>query len=220
MSQWFLKITEYAEDLEKSLNELKYWPEQVKTMQKNWIGKSSGLKINFSISKTKDKIEVFTTRPDTLFGASFIAIASEHPLSKKLSKKNSEVKQFVNNCQKNLNLQEEEFEKLEKTGFKLPFEAINPITNEKIPIYIANFIIMGYGTGAVFGCPAHDQRDFDFAKKYNLKIKQVIESDNKYDSKKAYTGDGKLINSDFLNGLDTVKAKKKISEDLIKKKNS
>tara|TARA_B100000029_G_scaffold132543_1_gene126456 strand:+ start:11639 stop:14155 length:2517 start_codon:yes stop_codon:yes gene_type:complete len=218
MSQWFLKITKYAEDLEKSLKDLKYWPEQVKTMQKNWIGKSSGLKINFFIDKTKEKIEVFTTRPDTLFGASFIAIASEHPLSKKLSKEDKEIEEFVKNCQNNLNLQEEEFEKLEKIGFKLPFNAINPITNEKIPVYIANFIIMGYGTGAVFGCPAHDQRDFDFAKKYNLKIKQVIESNEENDLKKAYTGDGKLINSDFLNGLDTTRAKIEISDSLIKKK--
>ncbi len=218
MSQWFLKITEYAEDLEKSLKDLKFWPEQVKTMQKNWIGKSKGLKINFNLYNKKESIEVFTTRPDTLFGASFIALASEHPISKLYGKKKVEVKNFIKKCQKNLNLQEEEFEKLEKVGVKLPFDVIHPITKEKIPVYIANFIIMEYGTGAVFGCPAHDQRDFDFAKKYNLNIKQVIKTSENSTLDKAYMGDGKLINSDFLNGLNVKDAKEKISKFLIEKK--
>ena len=211
MSQWFLKITKYAKDLEKSLMDLKFWPEKVKVMQKNWIGESKGLKINFSLTDKK-KLEVFTTRADTLFGASFLAIASEHSIAKEYAKKNKEIKVFIKKCQENLNLQEEEFEKLEKIGFKLPINAINPITKEKIPVYIANFIIMEYGTGAVFGCPAHDQRDFEFAKKYNLNIKQVIESNDDSELDKAYTGDGKLINSDFLNGLNIGDAKKKISE--------
>ena len=217
MSQWFLKITKYAKDLEKSLMDLKFWPEKVKVMQKNWIGESKGLKINFSLTDKK-KLEVFTTRADTLFGASFLAIASEHSIAKEYAKKNKEIKVFIKKCQENLNLQEEEFEKLEKIGFKLPINAINPITKEKIPVYIANFIIMEYGTGAVFGCPAHDQRDFEFAKKYNLNIKQVIESNDDSELDKAYTGDGKLINSDFLNGLNIGDAKKKISDFLINKK--
>ena len=217
MSQWFLKITKYAKDLEKSLMDLKFWPEKVKVMQKNWIGESKGLKINFSLTDKK-KLEVFTTRADTLFGASFLAIASEHSIAKEYAKKNKEIKVFIKKCQENLNLQEEEFEKLEKIGFKLPINAINPITKEKIPVYIANFIIMEYGTGAVFGCPAHDQRDFEFAKKYNLNIKQVIESNDDSELDKAYTGDGKLINSDFLNGLNIEEAKKKISDFLINKK--
>ena len=218
MSQWFLKITKYAEDLEKSLKDLKFWPEQVKTMQKNWIGKSKGLRINFCLDNKKKNIEVFTTRPDTLFGASFIALASEHPISKEYAKKNKEVKNFIKKCQENLNLQEEEFEKLEKIGIKLPFNVIHPFTKEKIPVYIANFIIMEYGSGAVFGCPAHDQRDFDFAKKYNLNIKQVIKPPIGFTLDKAYTGDGKLINSNFLNGLNVEKAKGKISKFLIEKK--
>ena len=217
MSQWFLKITKYAKDLEKALMDLKFWPEKVKVMQKNWIGESKGLKINFSLTDKK-KLEVFTTRADTLFGASFLAIASEHSIAKEYAKKNKEIKVFIKKCQENLNLQEEEFEKLEKIGFKLPINAINPITKEKIPVYIANFIIMEYGTGAVFGCPAHDQRDFEFAKKYNLNIKQVIESNDDSELDKAYTGDGKLINSDFLNGLNIGDAKKKISDFLINKK--
>ncbi len=218
MSQWFLKITKYAKDLEESLKNLKSWPDQVKTMQKNWIGKSKGLKINFSLDNKENNIEVFTTRPDTLFGASFIALASEHPISKEYAKKNKKIKDFVKKCNENLNLQEEEFEKLEKIGIQLPFNVIHPITKEKIPTYIANFVIMEYGSGAVFGCPAHDQRDFEFAKKYNLNIKQVIKSSEKNTLEKAYTGDGSLINSDFLNGLNVKDAKEKISKLLIKKK--
>ena len=217
-SQWFLKITKYAQDLEKSLKDLKFWPEQVKTMQRNWIGKSKGLRIYFSLDNKEKNIEVFTTRPDTLFGASFIALASEHPISKNYAKKNKEVENFIKKCQENLNLQEEEFEKLEKIGIKLPFNVIHPVTKEKIPIYIANFIIMEYGSGAVFGCPAHDQRDFAFAKKYNLNIKQVIKPSKNITLDKAYTGDGKLINSDFLNGLNVKEAKEKISKFLIEKK--
>ena len=218
MSQWFIKITKYAKDLEKSLKDLKFWPDQVKVMQKNWIGESKGLKINFKIENQEKFIEVFTTRPDTLFGASFVALSAEHPISKEYSKKNEKVQSFINECKKNLNLQEEEFEKLEKKGLKLPFNVFHPILKEKIPVYIANFIIMDYGTGAVFGCPAHDQRDFEFAKKYDLKIKQVIKSNENIDLKKAYTGDGKLINSDFLNDLNVEKAKEKIASFLIERK--
>ena len=218
MSQWFIKITKYAKDLEKSLKDLKFWPDQVKVMQKNWIGESKGLKINFKIENQEKFIKVFTTRPDTLFGASFVALSAEHPISKEYSKKNEKVQSFINECKKNLNLQEEEFEKLEKKGLKLPFNVFHPILKEKIPVYIANFIIMDYGTGAVFGCPAHDQRDFEFAKKYDLKIKQVIKSNENIDLKKAYTGDGKLINSDFLNDLNVEKAKEKIASFLIERK--
>ena len=218
MSQWFIKITKYAKDLEKSLKDLKFWPDQVKVMQKNWIGESKGLKINFKIENQEKFIEVFTTRPDTIFGASFVALSAEHPISKEYSKKNEKVQSFINECKKNLNLQEEEFEKLEKKGLKLPFNVFHPILKEKIPVYIANFIIMDYGTGAVFGCPAHDQRDFEFAKKYDLKIKQVIKSNENIDLKKAYTGDGKLINSDFLNDLNVEKAKEKIASFLIERK--
>ena len=218
MSQWFLKITKYAKDLEKSLKDLKFWPEQVKTMQRNWIGESKGLKIKFSLDNKEKDVEVFTTRPDTLFGASFIALSSEHPIAKTYANKNKEIKNFIKKCQSNLNLQEEEFEKLEKLGIKLPFSALHPITKKKIPVYVANFIIMEYGSGAVFGCPAHDQRDFDFAVKYNLPIKQVLKPTENFKLDKAYTGDGKLINSEFLNGLNIKKAQEKISKFLIKSK--
>ena len=218
MSQWFLKITKYAKDLEKSLKDLKFWPEQVKTMQRNWIGESKGLKIKFSLDNKEKDVEVFTTRSDTLFGASFIALSSEHPIAKTYANKNKEIKNFIKKCQSNLNLQEEEFEKLEKLGIKLPFSALHPITKKKIPVYVANFIIMEYGSGAVFGCPAHDQRDFDFAVKYNLPIKQVIKPTENFKLDKAYTGDGKLINSEFLNGLNIKKAQEKISKFLIKSK--
>ena len=219
MSQWFLKITDYAEELEKSLKDLKFWPEQVKTMQKNWIGKSKGLKIKFDLNNSEDKtIEVFTTRPDTLFGASFIALSPEHQICAKYAKKDKEVKNFIEICLKDLNLQEKDFEKIEKIGFKLPFTAVHPILKTQIPVYIANFIIMEYGSGAVFGCPAHDQRDFEFAKKYDLNIKKVIKSPKEISLNKAYTGDGILINSDFLNGLTIEDAKEKISKFLINKK--
>ena len=219
MSQWFLRITRYAEELEQSLKDLKFWPDQVKTMQKNWIGKSEGLKIKFH---TDNKnllvlriIEIFTTRADTLFGASFIGLAPDHPISKELSKKEPKIKNFIETCQKNLVLKEEDFEKIEKIGFKTQLHAIHPITQEKLPVFIANFIIMDYGTGAIFGCPAQDQRDYEFAKKYDLQIKQVIKTPKNQNLNKAYTGDGTLINSKFLNGLNVKEAKKKISKYLI-----
>jgi len=218
MSQWFLRITKYANELESSLKDLKLWPDQVKLMQKNWIGKSDGLKINF-YTEDKKIINVFTTRPDTLFGASFIGVAPSHPFSKNLAKKEIKLKKFIELCDKNSALQEEEFEKIEKVGFKTNLYAINPVTKEKLPIFVANFIIMDYGTGAIFGCPAHDQRDYDFAKKYELKIKKVIKSSLKTQNHdKAYTGDGILINSEFLNGLSVNDAKKKITTYLVNKK--
>jgi len=219
MPQWFLRITKYSRELEQSLKALKFWPDQVKTMQKNWIGKSEGFKIKFTTDNKNLQplkiIEVFTTRPDTLFGASFIGLAPEHPISKELAKKETKIKIFIESCQKNLVLKEEDFEKIEKIGFKTKLYAIHPLTKEKLPVFIANFIIMDYGTGAVFGCPAHDQRDYEFAKKYNLQIKQVIKPAQNQNLDKAYTGDGILINSKFLDGLNVKEAKKKISKYLI-----
>ena len=221
MSQWFLRITKYAKELEQSLKSLKFWPDQVKTMQKNWIGKSEGIQIKFKTNyenvKTLKIINIFTTRPDTLFGASFVGLAPDHLISNELAKKDTKIKSFIESCQKNLALKEEDFEKVEKIGFKTKLYAIHPITQEKLPVFIANFIIMDYGTGATFGCPAHDQRDYEFAKKYNLKIKQVIKPNKKTNLDEAYMEDGVLINSKFLNGLNVDEAKKKISKYLIDK---
>ena len=170
MKGWFLKITDFAEELLEDLKTLENWPEKVKLMQKNWIGKSYGALIDFHILETNDKITVFSTRPDTLFGASFIAISPEHKLVDKL--KNNYPK--INEELKKLHLNtanEQDLDKIEKIGFKIPLKASHPfIKNKLIPIFIANFVLTDYGTGAVFGCPAHDQRDFDFAKKYNLEI--------------------------------------------------
>ena len=211
MKGWFLKITDFAEELLEDLKTLENWPEKVKLMQKNWIGKSFGALIDFHILETNDKITVFSTRPDTLFGASFIAISPEHKLVDKL--KNNYPK--INEELKKLHLNtanEQDLDKIEKIGFKIPLKASHPfIKNKLIPIFIANFVLTDYGTGAVFGCPAHDQRDFDFAKKYNLEIIQVVSKEKNQSIEKelesAYTENGYLINSDFLNGLTVEKAK-------------
>jgi leucyl-tRNA synthetase len=216
LSQWFLKTSAYSEELLSCLDTLSGWPEKVKLMQSNWIGKSFGAEISFKIKDLKnikfDKINVFTTRPDTLFGASFCAISNDHPVAKEIIKVDSAAKEFRNRCQ-NLNPDKE------KLGFKTVLEVEHPfIKNKVLPVYLANFVLMDYGSGAIFGCPAHDERDYDFAKKYNLDILPVIQSkDGDEDStnlKKPYTGDGKLINSFFLNGLQVDEAKKIVVEKL------
>jgi len=216
LSQWFLKTSAYSEELLSCLDTLSGWPEKVKLMQSNWIGKSFGAEISFKIKDSKniklDKINVFTTRPDTLFGASFCAISNDHPVAKEIIKVDSAAKEFRNRCQ-NLNPDKE------KLGFKTVLEVEHPfIKNKVLPVYLANFVLMDYGSGAIFGCPAHDERDYDFAKKYNLDILPVIQSkDGDEDStnlKKPYIGDGKLINSFFLNGLQVDEAKKIVVEKL------
>jgi len=213
LNQWFLKMTEYADDLLKTINNLSEWPERVKLMQNNWIGKSFGAKINFDIVDSKENIEVFTTRPDTLFGASFIALAPSHPISINLSKKDSNVKFFIDECNRS-STSEADIEKAEKRGFETELFVTHPFDSKiKIPVYIANFVLMEYGTGAIFGCPAHDQRDLDFAKKYNLPILPVVQPQkfggNEFKiSNEAFTADGVIINSDFLNGLSVDEAKK------------
>lgn len=213
LSQWFFKITEFAEDLDQSLTTLKDWPEKVKLMQKNWIGRSRGCEIQFNLtSSDKDKkVIIFTTRPDTIFGASFIALAIDHPLSKEYEKTN-EFNSFKEQCYKIGNT-DEAIAKTDKFGFKSNYQADHPfIKNKKIPVYFANFVLMDYGTGAIFGCPAHDQRDLDFAKKYDLEVTPVIlptnqkEEDFQVDNE-AFVGEGTLINSEFLNGLTVTKAK-------------
>ena len=219
LSQWFLNITKYSDELLSLLEELKGWPEKVKLMQKNWIGKSEGCEIDFITDYKKLKIKIFTTRPDTIFGASFIAIAPDHPLTEYF-KNDKEFKNFKDLALKNLGT-ESSLSINEKLGFKTPFFAIHPFLNKKLPIYVANFILMDYGSGAIFGCPAHDQRDLEFATKYKLEIIPVVSPQkakiiNIKD--KAYSEDGYAINSDFLNGHPTREAKKIIIQKLTEQK--
>jgi leucyl-tRNA synthetase len=208
LSQWFLRTSKYSNELLDELDNLNNWPDKVKIMQKNWIGKSEGAEINFSLinQEHKDyKIKIYTTRPDTLFGATFIAISCQHPFVEKLIKTNNKIKTFIKECE----LSNSEKDKL---GFNTEIKAEHPITKKSIPVYIANFVLMDYGLGAIFGCPAHDQRDLDFANKYNLDVIKVVESEKENNQivDIATTGDGTLINSDFLNGLSVEDAKKKI----------
>ena len=206
LNQWFFNISNFSEELLDDLNKLHNWPDKVKTMQKNWIGKSFGCEINFKIegSEQIDKIKCFTTRPDTLFGFSFLALSVDHPLSK-YYKNDPKFNDFRDKCSK-AGTTEESIAQAEKIGFKTNLLAINPLNEKiKVPVYFANFVLMDYGFGAVFGCPAHDQRDFDFATKYDLEIKTVVKPKDQPDSFKvdseAYAGSGIIINSDFLNGL-------------------
>jgi leucyl-tRNA synthetase len=219
LNQWFLNITKYSDQLLSSLDNLKGWPEKVRLMQKNWIGKSKGCEIDF-ISDLKDiKIKIFTTRPDTIFGASFIAIAADHPFTENF-KNDKEFKNFKEKALKNVNT-ESFLSKNEKVGFKTQFSVSHPFLNKKIPIFVANFILMDYGTGAIFGCPAHDQRDLEFAKKYKLEIIPVVKSEKSLNiaiKENAYVEDGYIFNSDFLNGLKTEEAKKIIIEKIKEKK--
>ena len=206
LNQWFFNISKFSNELLNELDDLDEWPNKVKTMQKNWIGKSFGCEIDFKIEGNQniDKIRCFTTRPDTLFGFSFLALSVDHSLSKYFDK-DPKFLEFKHECSKT-GTTEESIAQGEKIGYKTNLLAINPFNeSEKVPVYFANFVLMDYGFGAVFGCPAHDQRDFDFAKKYKLKVKTVVrpkeEEDNFVVSDKAYDGDGIIINSDFLNGL-------------------
>ena len=207
LSQWFFNISKFSQDLLDGLNQLDNWPNKVKIMQKNWIGKSFGCEIDFKIEGKLPvkKIKCFTTRPDTLFGFSFLALSVDHEISK-FYKNNEEFIKFKELCSKT-GTTEEAIAVGEKIGFKTDLFAINPLDpKDKVPVYFANFVLMDYGFGAVFGCPAHDQRDFDFAKKYELNIKTVVRPKDKNDTykveKEAYTGSGVLINSNFLNGLE------------------
>jgi leucyl-tRNA synthetase len=219
LSQWFLNITKYSDELLNSLENLKGWPEKVKLMQKNWIGKSEGCEIDFVSDHNDTKIKIFTTRPDTIFGTSFIAIAPDHPFTESF-KDEKNFKDFKNTALKNIRI-ESELSKNEKLGFKTPFSVFHPFLNKKIPIYVANFILMDYGTGAIFGCPAHDQRDLEFAIKYNLEILPVVTPEKSKDiniKDQAYTEDGYIVNSEFINDLTTEEAKRKIIQKLEEKK--
>ena len=217
LSQWFFNITKFSDKLLDDLEKLEGWPEKVKLMQRNWIGKSYGCEILFEIDNSDKKIKVFTTRPDTIFGASFIALSVDHPLSEKY-KNDSRFSKFKLECNKT-GTTEEALANAEKLGFDSKLFVKHPfIKNKKIPIFFANFVLMDYGTGAIFGCPAHDQRDFDFAKKYKLEIIRVVSDEkNNNELKKAYTGEGRIINSEFLNNLDIRDAKIKIIEEVQKK---
>ena len=221
LSQWFFNITKFSKELLDDLNNLSGWPEKVKLMQKNWIGKSTGCELNFKINDLNRKLTIFTTRPDTVFGASFIAISVDHEICEKF-KNNDEFKKFKEQCSK-IGTTEEALANADKLGFKTNFFAQHPfLENKKIPIYVANFVLMDYGNGAIFGCPAHDQRDFDFAQKYALPIIRVVSNDINTDNNakmdEAYTGDGKMVNSDFLNNFSITEAKEKIINEIEQKK--
>ncbi len=203
IAQWFLKITDYAEQLLADLDTVE-WPEQVKTMQRNWIGRSEGMEVEFDVPG-QQSLQVYTTRPDTLYGATFMAIAAEHPLSLKAAEDNPEIAKFIEACKKT-NTAEAAMEKMEKLGFPLGINAANPVNGEQIPIWIANFVLMGYGTGAIMSVPAHDQRDWEFAQKYGIEIRQVVApSDGSpvdIEVESFVTTEGVCCNSDILNGLD------------------
>ena len=205
LNQWFFNITKFSQELLDGLNNLNQWPAKVKTMQKNWIGRSFGCEISFKIEGDLPvkEIKCYTTRPDTLFGFSFLAISADHPISK-FYEKNNEFVEFKKNCSKT-GTTEESIAQAEKIGFKTSLTAINPLNKKKVPVYFANFVLMDYGFGAVFGCPAHDQRDLDFANKYNLEVLPVVKPANESDdfqiNNEAYTGPGIIFNSEFLNKL-------------------
>ncbi|WP_375682652.1 MULTISPECIES: leucine--tRNA ligase [unclassified Bartonella] len=215
LTQWFFKISDFSEDLLAGLEELNQWPEKVRTMQKNWIGKSQGLLIRWALKSAGDADDVcekfdevvcYSTRPDTLFGASFLALSVDHPIAQALAKKDKALSAFIENCRCG-GTTTAALETAEKQGFLTPLLAVHPFDSTvHIPVYIANFVLMDYGTGVVFGCPAHDQRDFDFARKYDLPIKPVVlpkgeQAEDFVTPETPYTGDGVMINSSFLDGL-------------------
>ena len=219
LSQWFLKITAYADELLKGLDSLDRWPERVRLMQENWIGKSTGVRFRFDIVGREDKLEVFTTRPDTLFGASFAAISANHPLAAELAAGNPALADFIAECNR-LGTSEEAIETAEKRGFDTGLKVVHPFDPSwELPVYVANFVLMEYGTGAIFGCPAHDQRDLDFARKYGLPVTPVVVPADADPASftvgdEAYTGPGLLRNSRFLDGLEVEPAKQEVGKRL------
>ncbi len=220
LSQWFFKITDFAEELLTALDTLDQWPEKVRVMQKNWIGRSEGLRFQFTLSDG-EKLDVFTTRPDTLFGASFVGLSPDHPLTQDLARTDLKLQDFIAECRKT-GTAEAEIEKAEKLGYDTGLTAAHPFDpNWKLPVMVANFVLMGYGTGAIFGCPAHDQRDLDFARKYKLGVVPVVvPSDADVKSfaigTEAYVGPGRLANSQFLDGMTVEEAKAEVASRLEK----
>ncbi|MGL1958010.1 MAG: leucine--tRNA ligase [Colwellia sp.] len=218
--QWFIKITDYAEELLDDLDQLTDWPEQVKTMQRNWIGRSQGVEMTFDVEKSSESFDIYTTRPDTLMGVTYVALAAQHPLALDAAKTNSALASFIEECKSNQTT-EADMATMEKKGVDTGLKAIHPITGKLVPIWTANFVLMDYGSGAVMSVPGHDQRDYEFAEKYGLDITQVIAAQASEDgtitdiSKAAITEKGLLINSGEFNGLDFDQAFKAISEQLI-----
>ena len=213
LSQWFLKITDFADELLEGLGGLEHWPDKVKLMQENWIGKSQGLTFRFSLS-SGGEVEVFTTRPDTIFGASFVAVAADHPIAQAAAARDPAAADFIALCKRG-GTTAAELDTQEKLGFDTGITAAHPFDPaQRLPVYIANFVLMEYGTGAVFGVPAHDQRDMDFARKYDLPVRRVVSDGDTTDplfvGGEAYTGPGTLVNSHFLDGLDVEDAKRTV----------
>ncbi|WP_119306107.1 leucine--tRNA ligase [Cohaesibacter haloalkalitolerans] len=222
LTQWFFKITDYADDLLSEIDNLDRWPDKVRLMQRNWIGKSEGLQVRFQLREPihgHTEVEIFTTRPDTLFGASFMGLSADHPLTRELAKDNPELQAFVDECHR-MGTSAAELETAEKFGFDTGLKVIHPLDSSiELPIYVANFILMDYGTGAIFGCPAHDQRDLDFARKYGLSVTPVVlpkDADPaSFDvADEAYTGEGTIFNSEFLDGMSIVDAKDAVASKL------
>jgi leucyl-tRNA synthetase len=220
LAQWFCRITQFNDDLLASLSRLERWPAKVRTMQENWIGRSEGAYIDFDFvdDGSRERLRVYTTRPDTIFGASFCAIAADHPLTEELAKDNPAIAAFVEECRQ-LGTSEEAIQKAEKRGIDTGLCVKHPFADEELPVYAANFVLMGYGTGAIFGCPAHDQRDLDFARTYNLPVRPVVVPNDAdpetFDvGDEAYVGDGRLAHSDFLNGLGVDDGKRSAIEHL------
>ena len=201
--QWFIKITDYAQELLDDLDQLDEWPEQVKTMQRNWIGRSEGVEMTFGLVGRDDTFDIYTTRPDTVMGVTYVGVAAQHPLALEAAENNPALAAFIDEC-KNAKVAEADMATMEKKGFDTGHKAIHPITGESVPVYAANFVLMGYGSGAVMAVPAHDQRDYEFAKQYGLDIKAVIKpADGELDiSEQAYTEKGILFNSGEFDGLD------------------
>ena len=223
LTQWFFKISDYSEDLLEAIETLDRWPDKVRLMQKNWIGRSEGLRVRFEFveaAPTGDTtLEIFTTRPDTLYGASFMGLSPDHPISVKLAETNPELKDFIDECRR-VGTSEEAIEKAEKKGIDTGLKVKHPLdASIELPVYVANFILMDYGTGAIFACPAHDQRDLDFARKYGLSVKPVVLPKDADPATfeigdEAYTDDGTIFNSDFMNGMTITDAKNAVADKL------
>ncbi|GLV23996.1 leucine--tRNA ligase [Sphingobium sp. TomTYG45] len=215
LSQWFLKITQFADDLLSGLKTLDQWPEKVRLMQENWIGKSVGLQFRFKLDEAVDgieELEVFSTRPDTIFGASFAAIAADHPIALALEAKDAGLAAFAEEC-RHSGTAAAEIETQEKKGYDTGRSVIHPFTGRKLPLFVANFVLMEYGTGAVMAVPGHDQRDLDFARKYMLPVERVVAAEGDEEKgigEEAYAGSGRLVNSDFLNGMSVDDAKAEV----------
>lgn len=216
LSQWFFKITDFAQDLLDDLAHLGHWPEQVKTMQINWIGRSEGVRIRFSFLENDEELETFSTQPGTLFGATFLGISPDHPFVEKLAESMPALQTFVAECRAH-GTSQKDLDTAEKKGFNTGLSLQHPFLKDKaLPLYVANFVLMDYGTGVIFGCPGHDERDYEFAKKYKLPILPVVKGPEEVSL--PYEGEGILINSDFLDGLSVKEANKEVIRRLVEKK--